>query len=77
MAGVCLVGAAYWLTASTSFANPAITMARALSNTFAGIAPANVAAFIAAQLCAALAGLLLAKVLLATGAPNDGGSTAV
>lgn len=58
------IGAAYWFTASTSFANPAITIARALSNTFAGIAPANVPAFIASQLCGALAGFLLAKYLL-------------
>ena len=52
------IGAAYWFTASTSFANPAITIARALSNTFAGIAPAHVAAFIASQLCGAVVGLL-------------------
>ncbi|MGL1516773.1 hypothetical protein ACSTH5_23400, partial [Vibrio parahaemolyticus] len=41
--------AAYWFTSSTSFANPAITIARALSDTFAGIAPASVPGFIAAQ----------------------------
>jgi glycerol uptake facilitator-like aquaporin len=58
------IGAAYWFTASTSFANPAITIARSLSDTFAGIAPAHVPAFIAAQLCGALAGLLLGKYLL-------------
>lgn len=58
------IGAAYWFTASTSFANPAITIARALSNTFAGIAPAHVAAFIASQLCGAVVGLLLARLLL-------------
>jgi glycerol uptake facilitator-like aquaporin len=57
------IGAAYWFTASTSFANPAITIARALSNTFAGIAPNNVPAFIASQLCGALVGLLLAQWL--------------
>jgi glycerol uptake facilitator-like aquaporin len=55
------IGAAYWFTASTSFANPAITIARALSNTFAGIAPNNAPAFIASQLCGALIGLALAK----------------
>lgn len=44
------ITAAYWFTASTSFANPAVTVARALSNTFAGIAPGGVAAFVAAQL---------------------------
>jgi glycerol uptake facilitator-like aquaporin len=53
------IGAAYWFTASTSFANPAITIARGFSNTFAGIAPAHVAGFIAAQLCGALVGLSL------------------
>ncbi|RVU05117.1 aquaporin family protein [Novosphingobium umbonatum] len=47
--------AAYWFTSSTSFANPAITIARSLSNSFAGIAPADVPAFIAAQILGALA----------------------
>ena len=51
------IGAAYWFTASTSFANPAITVARALSDTFAGIRPADVPAFIAAQMLGALVGL--------------------
>jgi glycerol uptake facilitator-like aquaporin len=60
------IGAAYWFTASTSFANPAITIARSLSNTFAGIAPTHVTGFIAAQLCGALLGLLLAKFLLSS-----------
>jgi glycerol uptake facilitator-like aquaporin len=58
------IGAAYWFTASTSFANPAITIARSLSDTFAGIAPAHVPAFIASQLGGAVVGLLLAKYLL-------------
>jgi glycerol uptake facilitator-like aquaporin len=53
------ITAAYWFTASTSFANPAVTLARSLSDTFAGIAPSGVAAFIAAQ----LAGMLVAVVL--------------
>jgi len=44
------ITAAYWFTASTSFANPAVTLARTLTNTFAGIAPASAPAFIAAQL---------------------------
>jgi glycerol uptake facilitator-like aquaporin len=60
------IGAAYWFTASTSFANPAITIARSLSDTFAGIAPAHVAGFIASQLCGALVGLLLGKFLLSS-----------
>jgi glycerol uptake facilitator-like aquaporin len=67
------IGAAYWFTASTSFANPAITIARALSNSFAGIAPAHVAGFIAAQLCGALIGLLVAKFLLSTNASPGAG----
>ncbi len=46
--------AAYWFTASTSFANPAVTIARALTNTFAGIRPADVAGFVAAQIAGAL-----------------------
>ena len=50
-----VITAGYWFTASTSFANPAITVARALSDTFAGVAPASVAGFIAAQLLGALA----------------------
>ena len=49
------ITAAYWFTSSTSFANPAITIARSLSNTFAGIAPADVSGFVLAQLAGALA----------------------
>jgi glycerol uptake facilitator-like aquaporin len=48
------ITAAYWFTSSTSFANPAVTIARGFSNTFAGIAPTDVAAFIAVQLIAAV-----------------------
>ncbi|WP_184774549.1 aquaporin [Aminobacter carboxidus] len=55
--------AAYWFTSSTSFANPAVTIARALSDTFAGIAPADAPAFIAAQLVGALLGLAAARLL--------------
>jgi glycerol uptake facilitator-like aquaporin len=54
------ITSAYWFTASTSFANPAVTIARALSDTFAGIAPSGVAAFIAAQIAGALAAVALA-----------------
>jgi glycerol uptake facilitator-like aquaporin len=54
---------AYWFTASTSFANPAVTIARAVTNTFAGIAPADVAGFIAAQSIGALAGFVLGSWL--------------
>ena len=49
------IGCAYWFTASTSFANPAVTIARSLSNTFAGIAPTSAPLFILAQLAGALA----------------------
>lgn len=52
--------AAYWFTSSTSFANPAITIARSLSNSFAGIAPVDVAPFIVAQILGALCGLAMA-----------------
>jgi glycerol uptake facilitator-like aquaporin len=57
------IGAAYWFTSSTSFANPAITIARSLSNTFAGIAPSHVPAFILAQSLGALAAVPIACVL--------------
>lgn len=57
------ITAAYWFTASTSFANPAVTIARALSNTYAGIAPAGVPAFITAQLVGMLAAVTLARWL--------------
>jgi len=57
------ITSAYWFTASTSFANPAVTIARALSNTFSGIRPADVPAFIAAQFAGAVAALFLAKWL--------------
>jgi glycerol uptake facilitator-like aquaporin len=58
------ITAAYWFTASTSFANPVVTLARSLSNTFAGIAPVSVPAFIAAQfLGAGLAAITLEWLL--------------
>ena len=57
------ITAAYWFTSSTSFANPAITIARSLSDSFAGIAPVDVPGFIAAQLAGALAAHGCAKVL--------------
>jgi len=60
------IGAAYWFTASTSFANPAITIARSLSDTFSGIRPADVPGFITAQLAGALLGLLVARRLFQT-----------
>lgn len=54
------ITSAYWFTASTSFANPAVTMARALTDTFAGIAPANVLGFIVAQTIGAFLGAIVA-----------------
>jgi glycerol uptake facilitator-like aquaporin len=55
------ITAAYWFTASTSFANPAVTIARSVSDTFAGIAPSGVVAFIAAQLAGMVVAVLLAR----------------
>ncbi len=54
------IGAAYWFTASTSFANPAVTTDQALINTYAGIAPVSAPAFIAAQLVGGTIGTVLA-----------------
>lgn len=61
------ITAAYWFTSSTSFANPAITLARSLSDSFAGIAPACVPAFIAAQLAGALAAYVVSGALFDRG----------
>jgi glycerol uptake facilitator-like aquaporin len=58
------IAAAYWFTASTSFANPAVTLARALTDTFAGIRPADVPGFILAQLAGAAAATLLFRWLV-------------
>jgi glycerol uptake facilitator-like aquaporin len=63
------ITAAYWFTASTSFANPAVTFARAFSNTFAGIRLADVPAFVIAQSLAALMALWLCRWLVGAGAP--------
>ena len=57
------ITAAYWFTASTSFANPAVTIAPSLSDTFAGIAPAGVIAFIAAQFIGMFAAVALGRWL--------------
>ena len=59
------ITSAYWFTASTSFANPAVTLARSLSDTFAGIAPASVPGFIAGQVAGGLAGVVVFEWLLA------------
>jgi glycerol uptake facilitator-like aquaporin len=59
LAVAAYIVAAYWFTASTSFANPAVTIGRAFSDTYAGIRPADVAAFIGAQAVGAIAGTVL------------------
>jgi glycerol uptake facilitator-like aquaporin len=65
------ITSAYWFTASTSFANPAVTIARSLTDTFAGIAPAGVIAFIVAQVVGGMAGLLLVCRLLLPPSPRQ------
>ncbi len=70
----CWIGAAYWFTASTSFANPAITIARSLTDTFSGIRPVDVPAFILAQFAGALAALALARVLFPLTRTTDASS---
>ena len=57
------ITAAYWFTSSTSFANPAVTIARMFSNTFTGIDPASVPAFLAAQVVGGAAGYLGSRAL--------------
>jgi glycerol uptake facilitator-like aquaporin len=64
------ITAAYWFTASTSFANPAVTIARSFSDTFSGIRPADAPAFIAAQMLGAIAALYVCKWLLASPASD-------
>ena len=64
------ITAAYWFTASTSFANPAVTIARSFSDTFAGIAPAGVAPFIVAQIAGALLAVFVANWLLTKKSPG-------
>jgi glycerol uptake facilitator-like aquaporin len=70
----CWIGAAYWFTASTSFANPAITIARSLSDTFSGIRPVDVPEFIAAQLAGALAALWASRLLFANSRATHAGA---
>ncbi|MFJ9948242.1 aquaporin [Kitasatospora sp. NPDC091207] len=69
VAVAAFIGAAYWFTSSTNFANPAVTIGRAFTDTFAGIAPAPVLPFIAAQLVGLTAGLGLVTVLFGRPAP--------
>jgi glycerol uptake facilitator-like aquaporin len=68
------ITAAYWFTASTSFANPAVTLARSLSDTFAGIRPADAPAFIMAQLIATPIAVLLFRWLVPAQPKNAGSS---
>src|SRR5690348_7452561 len=65
------IGAAYWFTSSTSFANPAITVGRTLSDTFAGIAPASVPSFVLAQLAGGVVAFGLIRVLYPHVTPAD------
>ena len=66
------ITAAYWFTASTSFANPAVTVARAFSNTFAGIRPQDVMPFIIAQLIGAVMAMYVCRWFLPVPAPTAG-----
>lgn len=66
------IGAAYWFTSSTSFANPAVTIARMFTDTFAGIAPASVVPFVLAQLVGAALGLALLLVFYPTASRTAG-----
>lgn len=66
----CYITGAYWFTASTSFANPAVTIARAMTDTFAGIRPEDVLGFIAAQMCGAALAVALQRVLRTPPAPK-------
>jgi glycerol uptake facilitator-like aquaporin len=61
------ITAAYWFTSSTSFANPAVAIARSMTNTFSGIRPIDLSGFIVAELCGALAALMLMNWLLRAG----------
>jgi glycerol uptake facilitator-like aquaporin len=70
------ITAAYWFTASTSFANPAITMVRALSNSFAGIAPSGVPAFVAAQFAGAILAYGTSRILFAEPTRSDNAQAA-
>jgi glycerol uptake facilitator-like aquaporin len=65
------IGAAYWFTASTSFANPAVAIARSLTNTFSGIRPVDLPGFVVAQLLGAVCGLWLASWLLSDAGADD------
>ena len=69
--------AAYWFTASTSFANPAVTLARALTTTFSGIRPLDVAPFVLAQLAGGLAGARLGAWWARSPLPGTSGASTI
>lgn len=71
------IGAAYWFTSSTSFANPAVTIGRAFTDTFAGISPASLPGFITAQLIGAVIGVLTIRVLYPNPVAVTGDTAAV
>ena len=71
------IGAAYWFTSSTSFANPAITIGRMFSNTFAGIAPSSVPSFIGAQIVGGILAVVVIKVLYPAITPADAANVIV
>src|SRR4051812_39178834 len=71
------IGAAYWFTSSTSFANPAITVGRTLSDTFAGIAPASVPSFVAAQLVGGALAFALVRALYPGLRPEQAGDVVI
>ena len=71
------IGAAYWFTSSTSFANPAITVGRMFSNTFAGIAPSSAPVFIAAQVGGLIAGVVIIRFLYPALTPAQAASVVV
>ncbi|UOR16326.1 aquaporin [Qipengyuania aquimaris] len=71
MAVALYITSAYWFTSSTSFANPAITLVRSLSDSFAGIAPADVPGFVLAQIAGAIAATALAGWLVKSGKQED------
>jgi len=71
------IGAAYWFTSSTSFANPAITIGRMFSDSFAGIAPSSAPGFVAAQAGGGIAGVLIIKILYPTLTPAQAAGAVV
>ena len=71
------IGAAYFFTSSTSFANPAISVGRMFSDTFAGIAPASVPGFVAAQLVGGAAAILVLRALYPDVTPDEAAAVVV